>query len=347
MKRVVMGRYPAGELKETDFRLEEAPMPVPRDGELLVRTIFLGIEPRQRVIINPTSDDNREMRPAGAMCAPGKVIPGSMLGEVIKSKNPSYQVGDIVEGFMGWTEYAVTDGKPHPTNNPAGLQIRDRSLGPLEHHLGIFGLPGITPLLALRYEGKLKPGETMVVTTAAGMVGCLAAQLGKLAGARVVGLTSRAEKCAYLLDELHLDAAINYRDSDHNYRDSDDLAADVKAACPDGVDYFFDNCGGPVAEAVTTHMKPDARYTGSGFVAHYNESKWGQSNKFRGMFMVHHYVDEYPAARRELAELMNAGKLSYRITFFEGVEQAPRALIDLLKGRNIGKYLVRVGPEPR
>jgi NADPH-dependent curcumin reductase CurA len=338
MKRVVMNRYPSGELTEEDFRLEDAPLPLIEDGELLVRTIYLGIEPRQRTVINPTTDDNREMRPAGAMCAPGKVIPGSMLGEVMESNNADYQVGDIVEGFMGWTQYAVTDGKPHPTNNPAGVQIRDRSLGALEHHLGIFGLPGITPLLALRYEGKLKPGETMVVTTAAGMVGCLAAQLGRLAGARVVGLTSRDEKCAYLLDELGLDGAINYRDSE-------DLVAEVAAACPEGIDYFFDNCGGPVAEAVKTQMKRDARYTGSGFVAHYNESKWGQSDKFRGMFMVHHYVDEYPAARRELADLMNAGKLGYRITFFDGIETAPGALIDLLKGRNIGKYLVRVGPD--
>ena len=339
MKRVVMARYPVGELAKADFRVEEVPLPKPADGELLVRTIFLGIEPRQRVIINPTTEDNREMRPLGAMCAPGKVIPGSMLGEVMSSNNPAYQVGDIVEGFMGWTEYAVTDGSPHPTNNPAGLQIRDRALGALEHHLGLFGLPGITPLLALRYEGKLGPGETMVVTTAAGMVGSIAAQLGKLAGARVVGLTSRDDKCAYLLDELKLDAAINYRASE-------DLIAEVKAACPDGVDYFFDNCGGPVSDAVQTQMKPAARHTGSGFVAHYNEAKWGQSDKFRGMFMVHHYVDEYPAARRELADLMHGGKLSYRMTFFDGIGQAPRALIDLLKGRNIGKYLVRVGPDP-
>lgn len=339
MKRVVMERYPSGELEEGDFRLEEAPMPVVNDGEFLVRTIFLGIEPRQRTVINPTTDDNREMRPAGAMCAPGKVIPGSMLGEVMETRNPDYQLGEVVEGFMGWTEYAVSDGAPHPTNNPAGVQIRDRSLGALAHHLGLFGLPGITPLLALRYEGKLTPGETMVVTTAAGMVGSIAAQLGKLAGARVVGLTSREEKCAYLRDELELDAAINYRDSD-------DLVAEVKAACPDGIDYFFDNCGGPVSDAVKTQMNPNARYTGSGFVAHYDESKWGQSDKFRGMFMVHHYVDEYPAARRELADLLHAGKLSYRITVFDGIAAAPRALIDLLKGRNIGKYLVRVGPDP-
>lgn len=340
MKRVVMERYPAGELTEGDFRLEEVPIPQPGPGEFLVRTIFLGIEPRQRVIINPTTEDNREMRPAGAMCAPGKVIPGSMLGEVVQSHHPGYRVGDIVEGFMGWTEYAVTDGTPHPTNNPAGVQIRERDLGPIEHYLGIFGLPGITPLLALRYEGKLKPGETMVVTTAAGMVGSLAAQLGKLAGARVVGLTSREEKCRYLLEELRLDAAINYRQSR-------DLAAEVAAACPAGVDYFFDNCGGPVSDAVKTCMNPAARYTGSGFVAHYNAAEWGQSDHFRGMFMVHHYVEDYPAARRELADLMDAGKLAYRMTYFDGIEQAPRALIDLLQGRNIGKYLVRVGPDPQ
>jgi NADPH-dependent curcumin reductase CurA len=289
--------------------------------------------------MNPTTHDNREMRPHGAMCGPGKVIPGSVLGEVVQSRHPDYPDGALVESFSGWTELAVSDGQPHPTNNPAGVQIRDHTLGGIEHHVGLFGLPGMTALLAVRYEGKIQPGETMVVTTAAGMVGSIASQLGKLWGARVVGLTSREEKCDYLRNELGLDAAINYRDSS-------DLEAEVGAACPDGVDYFFDNAGGPSAAAVRPHMNPGARYTGCGFVAHYDEKDWGQSDMFRGVFMIHHYVDEYPAARRELADMLRNGQMKIRTTIFDGIEKAPGALIALLSGENIGKYLVRVGDDP-
>ena len=339
MRRVVQARHPDGPLRPEDFRLETIPTERAGPGEFLVRTIYLGLEPRQRVIINPTTDDNREMRPTGAMCAPGKHIPGSSLGEVVESSHLNYAVGDIVEGFLGWREYAATNGEPHPTNNPAGIMKVDRSLGALPHHLGIFGLPGLTPLLALRYEGRVQPGETMVVTTAAGMVGSIAAQLGKLAGARVVGLTSRDAKCDYLLNDLRLDGAINYRTADP-------LEEAVAAACPDGVDYFFDNCGGPVSDVIKRFMNEGARYTGSGFVAHYDEKSWGQSEKFRGMFMVHNHVEDYPEGRQELAHLIQDGKIDYRITVFDGIENAPGALIDLLKGKNIGKYLVKVGPEP-
>ena len=339
MQQIVQAQYPDGPLKLADFRLETVPTARAGPGQFLIRSIYLGPEPRQRPIINPTTDDNREMRPAGAMCDIGKVIPGSSLGEVVESNHPDYAVGDIVEGFLGWREYVATDGTPHPTNNPAGIIKVDTSLGALPHHLGLFGLPGITPLLALRYEGKPKPGETMVVTTAAGMVGSLACQLGKLAGARVVGLTSRDEKCDYLRNELQLDGVINYRSADP-------LEDAVRACCPAGVDYFFDNCGGPVSDTIKGFMNPGARYTGSGFIALYNEKGWGQSDKFRGMYMVHDYVEDYPQARRELAELFNSGKLSYRITIFDGIDKAPAALIGMMNGDNIGKYLVQVGPEP-
>lgn len=336
MKQVVLNQYPSGTPAIDDFRVEEIEIPAVGQGQFLLRTIFLGIEPRQRPMLNPTTDDNREMRPHGAPCGPGKVIPGSALGEVVESRHADFAVGDLVEGFWGWSEYVVTDGSPHPTNNPAGCQVRDTSLGAPEHHLGLFGLPGITAFLAVEGEGKLQTGETMVVSTAAGMVGSIAAQLGKLAGARVVGLTSLERKCDYLRDELNLDGAINYRAAA-------DLKAAVSGACPDGVDYFFDNCGGPIAEAVVAHLNPHGRYTGCGFIAHYNQAQWGQSDHFRGMFSVHQHVPEYGRARRSLADLLRNGQLRYRTTVFEGLEEAPRAFIDLLEGKNIGKYLVRVG----
>ncbi len=337
MKRVVLDRYPDGSPVRSDFRVEEVDVPPVGDGEFLVRTLFLGIEPRQRPMLNPTTDDNRPMRPYGAPCGPGRVIPGSALGEVVESRHPGYQSGDLVEGFWGWCEYEASDGSPHPTNNPAGIQVRDRSLGDPQHHLGLLGLPGITAYLAVESEGRVSAGDTVVVTTAAGMVGSIAAQLCQLAGAKVVGVTSTAEKCRYLLDELNLDGAIGYRAAE-------DLGEAVSAACPDGIDYFFDNCGGEISAAIVPHLNERGRYTGCGFVANYNELKWGQSDHFRGMFSVHEHVAEYPRARRALAELFDSGELSYRMTIFEGIERAPRALIDLLAGKNIGKYLVRVSP---
>ncbi|MFM8535879.1 MAG: zinc-binding dehydrogenase, partial [Acidimicrobiia bacterium] len=185
----------------------------------------------------------------------------------------------------------------------------------------------------------LRKGETMVVTTAAGLVGSIAAQLGKLAGARVVGVTGRDYKVRYLLDELRLDQAIDYRAES-------DLGAAIRKACPGGVDYFFDNTGGSIADTVLAQLSPGGRHTNCGQISSYDTMNWGQSRRFSGQFSIHNFVLEYAGAQRELAALLRNGKLSYRATIFEGLSAAPGALIRLLAGENIGKYLVRVGPDP-
>ena len=338
-QQVFLVQNPDGPLRAENFSLEKRPLAAMQPGQFVVRTIFLGIEPRQRLIINPTTPDNVAMRPHGAMCGPGRVIPGSSAGQVIASAHPGFSVGDLVEGFMGWREYVVTDGAPHPTNNPAGVLKCDPSLGSLQDFLCVLGTPGFTALLALRHEGKLRRGETMVVTTAAGLVGSIAAQLGKLAGARVVGLTGRDYKVRYLLDKLRLDQAIDYRAET-------DLGAAVRKACPQGVDYFFDNTGGSIADVILAQLNPGGRHTNCGQVSSYDTMNWGQSRRFGGQFSIHNHVTEYSGAQCELAALLRSGQLTYHATIFDGLAAAPGALIRLLAGENIGKYLVRVGPDP-
>ncbi|MBM3515882.1 MAG: zinc-binding dehydrogenase [Alphaproteobacteria bacterium] len=176
----------------------------------------------------------------------------------------------------------------------------------------------------------------MVITSAAGMVGCLAGQLGKHFGARVVGLTSTDEKVSYIVNELGFDVGINYRSTA-------DLDAAIRASCPQGVDYFFDNTAGDQAEVIRRHLNPGGRVTQCGLVAHYNDSRpWGQSAKFHGQFTVHHHVPRYAAGRKALADLLGKGVLRYNRTEFAGLESAPEAFISLLQGRNIGKFLVKV-----
>jgi NADPH-dependent curcumin reductase CurA len=286
--------------------------------------------------MNPTTDDNRGMRRHGAITDIGRLMPGTVLGEVVESRHARYPVGAMVEGFLGWQNYALTTGAPHPAHNPEGVIVCDPSLAPAIEFVCALGIPGLTAWLAHKHEGRLETGETMVVTSAAGMVGCLAGQIGKHFGARVVGLTGTDEKVAYLTGDLGFDVAINYRTTP-------DLGAAIGAACPAGVDYFFDNTAGDQGEIVRRHLTSKGRVTQCGLVAHYNENAaWGQSRKFHGQFTIHDHVPEYAGGRRALAELLRLGVLHYNRTEFDGLEATPGAFISLLQGGNIGKFVVRV-----
>lgn len=333
--KVVLNAYPEGMPKPSDFRIEESPVPEPGEGEVLIRTMYIGLEPRIRLMMNPTSDDNKAMRPHGAMTDIGKVMPGTVLGVVVKTKNEKYRVGDVVEGFLGWQNYVVTDGEPHPSNNPEGLAICDIEIADAVDYIGPLGAPGLTAILALKHEGKLEEEETMVITSAAGMVGSLAGQLGLLCDAWVVGVTSTDEKCAYLKDQLDFDVAINYKTTE-------DLGAAIKEACPDGVDYFFDNTGGEMAETIKTQLSKNGRVTRCGIVANYNKKGWNQSEQFAGQFTVHDHVPEYKEARKTMADLVKDEAIRYELKVFDGLESAPEAFIGLLSGQNTGKWVVKV-----
>ena len=334
-RQIVLNAYPDGMPKPSDWRLEKGPIPEPGENEMLIKTLYLGLEPRLRLMMNPTTDDNRAMRPHGAMTDLGRVMPGTILGEVVMSNNPKYKVGDVVEGFLGWQNYVVTTGEPHPTNNPEGVAICDTSLADPVEFIGPLGTPGLTAILALKHEGKLEPEETMVVTSAAGMVGCLVGQLGLLCDAWVVGLTSTDEKYSYLKDQLDFDVAINYKTAE-------DLSAALKEACPDGIDYFFDNTGGELAELIKKHLSPKGRVTRCGIIANYNKTGWKQSEQFSGQFSVHDHVPEYTEARKTMADLLEDDAIQYELKVFDGLDSAPEAFIGLLSGQNIGKWVVRV-----
>lgn len=334
-RKIVLNAYPAGMPKPSDWRIEEGPVPEPGDNEILIRTMYLGLEPRLRLMMNPTNDENRAMRPHGAMTDIGKVMPGTVLGAVVKSNNPKYRIGDVVEGFFGWQNYVVTDGKPHPSNNPEGTAICDTELADPIDFIGPLGAPGLTAILALKHEGKLEPEETMVITSAAGMVGSLAGQLGLLCDAWVVGLTSTDEKCKYLKDILDFDVAINYKTTE-------DLSAALKEACPDGINYFFDNTGGDLADTIKKQLSKNGRVTRCGMIANYNKKNWNQSEQFAGQFSVHDHVLEYDEARKTMGDLIKDEAIQYGLKVFDGLDAAPEAFIGLLSGENIGKWVVKV-----
>ena len=333
-RKVVLNAYPKGMPKKSDFRIEESSIPELGEDEMLIRTLYIGLEPRIRLMMNPTNEENKAMRPHGAMTDIGRVIPGTILGTVVKSNNENYNTGDIIEGFLGWQNYVVTDGKPHPTNNPEGVVVCNTELGEPVHHIGPLGAPGLTSILALKHEGKLQPEETMVITSAAGMVGSIAGQLGLLCDAWVVGLTSSEEKCKYLTDKLNFDVAINYKTTN--------VEEEIKKACPDGVDYFFDNTGGDLADIIKKQLTKSGRVTRCGIIANYNKTGWNQSQQFSGQFSVHNHVDEYPEARKTISELLKDDALQYELKEFDGLDSAPEAFIELLEGKNIGKWVIKV-----
>ena len=333
-RKIVLNSHPDGMPTKDNFKLIESALPDLGDEDILIRTLYIGLEPRIRLMMNPTNEENKAMRPHGAMTDINKIIPGTTLGTVVKSNNPNFKTGDIVEGFFGWQNYIITDGKPHPTNNPEGLVVCDTDLAEAVHHIGPLGAPGLTSILALKHEGKLQPEETMVITSAAGMVGSIAGQLGLLCDAWVVGLTSTDEKCKYLIENLNFDVAINYK--------SENVAEALKKACPDGVDYFFDNTGGDLADIIKKQLSKSGRVTRCGIIANYNKTGWNQSEQFAGQFSVHNHVNEYTAARKTMSELLQDDAIQYELKVFDGLDTAPEAFIKLLEGKNIGKWVIKV-----
>jgi len=333
-KQIILRKHPQGIPKLSDFEIKETVLPNITENQILIRNIYIGLEPRTRLMLNPTTKENEAMRPHGAMTGIGRVIPGTILGTVEQTRNSSFKEGDIVEGFLGWQNYVITDGKPHPTNNPEGLALCNTNLAEAIHHIGPLGAPGLTAILALKHEGKLKPNETMIVTSAAGMVGSLAGQLGLLQGAKVVGITSSNQKCQYLKDKLNFTACINYKEEDINNI--------LKELCPEGIDYFFDNTGGEMANIIRGHLNKNGRVTRCGIISNYNKTGWNQSEQFAGQFSVHHHVNEYTEARKEMAQLLKNKSIEYEYKTFEGLENTPMAFIGLLNGNNIGKWIVKL-----
>jgi NADPH-dependent curcumin reductase CurA len=335
-RRIVLASRPVGEPKPDNFRLEEFPVPKPGSGELLLRTLWLSLDPymRGRMSAGPSY---------AAPVAIDQTMVGGTVSEVVASNNPGFAVGDIIIGSAGWQTHVVSDGK--------GLRKLDPKLAPPSTALGVLGMPGMTAYCGLLEIGKPQTGETVVVAAASGPVGSLVGQIAKLKGARAVGIAGGPKKCAYVKDELGFDDCVDHR--------APDFAQQLAAACPKGIDVYFENVGGAVFEAVLPLFNAFARVPVCGLVSQYSATELPPGpNKLpllmrnvltkrltiRG-FIVSDFANRQGDFLRDVAAWLREGKIKYREDVVDGLEKAPTALIGLLKGENFGKMLVRVAPK--
>src|SRR5579871_2077371 len=334
-KRIVLASRPVGEPKASDFRIENNPIPTPGDGQVLLRTIWLSLDPYMR----------GRMSDAPSYAAPvpiGGVMEGGTVSEVIASNNPAFAKGDIVVERTGWQTHALSDGK--------GLTKIDPKLAPISTAVGVLGVPGLTAYVGLLDIGKPQRGETVVVAAALGAVGSAVGQIAKIKGARAVGIAGGKDKCAYVKNELGFDECLDHRDPD--------FAAKLKGACPKGIDVYFENVGGAVFEAVFPLLNNFARVPVCGLIAHYNDRqpaapKWAGAMMFavltKRLTIRGFIVSDFAARRndflRDMSGWVREGKVKYKEFVTDGLDSAPEAFMGLLKGANFGKQLVRVGPD--
>jgi hypothetical protein len=334
-KRIVLASRPVGEPKPSDFRTEETPIPTPGEGQVLLRTIWLSLDPYMRGRMNDG--------PSYAAPVPiGGVMEAGTVNEVIASNNPGFAKGDIVLARAGWQTHALSDGK--------GLARIDPKIAPISTAVGVLGMPGMTAYTGLLDIGKPQAGETVVVAAASGAVGSAVGQIARIKGARAVGIAGGKDKCEHVKKELGFDDCLDHRDPD--------LAAKLKEACPGGIDVYFENVGGAVFEAVFPLLNNFARVPVCGLIAHYNATeakppKWAAAMMFsiltkrltfRG-FIVSDFAGRRDDFLRDMSQWVREGKVKYKEFVTEGLDSAPGAFMGLLKGANFGKQLVRVGPD--
>lgn len=333
-RRIVLASRPVGMPTAENFRLEEDPVPEPRHGEVLVRALWLSLDPYMR----------GRMSAGKSYASPnpvGGVMTGGVCGRVEKSQDPAFQEGDIVQGFaLGWQDYAIA----------TSAQIRkvDPTLAPISTSVGILGMPGMTAYFGLLEVGRPVPGDTVLVSAASGAVGAAVGQIAKIGGCRVVGTAGSDDKVDYITKELGFDAGINYRTAG-------DLNAAVREACPDGVDVYFDNVGGPVTDAAFANLAQWGRVAICGQISQYNNTEEAMGPRsLRHVlinqasvegFLVFRFTQKYPIALRRMARWIKEGKLRYREDVVEGLERAPEAFMGLLQGKNFGKLVVKVADE--
>jgi NADPH-dependent curcumin reductase len=326
-RRIVLASRPQGAVSADNFRLEEAPLADLERGLFRVRNLYLSIDPYMRGRMNETKS-------YAAPLAVGDVMIGGTVSEVVESKHDGYAVGDKVLGMFGWQDYASSDG----------TEVRkiDDARVPPTAYLGAAGMPGVTAWYGLNKIIAPKAGQTVVVSAASGAVGSVVGQLAKLAGCRAVGIAGGVEKCRYVVDELGLDACVDYK--------AGNLYRDLKAATPDGVDGYFENVGGEVLDATLARMNPFGRIALCGMIAGYDgqPAPLKQPSILLTMrllvqgFIVTEHLDLWPEALGALVELVAQQKLRYRESIAQGLESAPGALMGLLQGKNFGKQLVKI-----
>ncbi len=335
-RQIVLAARPKGEPQDSDFRLEESAIPSPGEGQVLLRTLYLSLDPYMR----------GRMSAAASYAKPlevGDVMEGGTVSRVEQSNAPAFKTGDVVLAYSGWQEYAV--GKAEHL-----LKI-DGSLGPVSYAVGVLGMPGMTAYTGLLNIGQPKEGETVVVAAASGAVGSVVGQIAKIKGCRAVGVAGGKEKCDFVRQELGFDDCIDHR--------SPGFPAELKAACPNGIDVYFENVGGAVWAAVFPLLNAFARIPVCGLIALYNATELPPGPDrtplfmsailvkrltFRG-FIVSDYNSQRPEFLREVSQWIREGRIKYREDIVDGLENAPKAFQGLLKGTNFGKLLVRVSAE--
>jgi NADPH-dependent curcumin reductase len=327
-KQVLLATRPDGWVKESDFRIVETPLPSPADGQVLLRNLYLSLDPYMRGAMN-------EKRAYGAPLNIGDVMLGETVGEVVESRNPKFKVGDTVTTYAGWQQYATSDGK--------NLRPVDPRLIPASAYLGAAGMPGVTAWYGLLKIGEPKAGETVVVSAASGAVGSVAGQIAKIKECRVVGVAGGASKCDYVTGELGFDACIDHRSA--NWYEA------LAQATPKGIDVYFENVGGAILDAVLARCNPFARIPLCGMIAEYNaKERYGVRNlisavgnriKLQG-FIISDHFNIWPEALAQLTQWIREGRIKYRESITEGLENAPAAFIGLFKGENFGKQIVKI-----
>lgn len=331
-RQIRLAARPAGLPTLSDFELAYSPMPSEVGGELLIRAIYLSLDPYMRGRMNDGASYARPL-------ALGEVMVGGAVGCVVSSGDPSFRDGDVVEGMFGWQEYAVARG--------GAVRRIDPDLAPISTSLGVLGMPGLTALFGVRDVGQPRAGETVVVSGAAGAVGMIAGQIARMHECRVVGMAGTDAKTSWLLDELGFDAALNYRNGGVAAFESS-----LAAACPDGVDVYFDNVGGTTTDAVVQRLNVGARIALCGQISQYNLEAPELGPRWLGElivrqarvegFLVSAYAGRFGEGLEQLTRWLLAGKLKYREDVAQGIESAPQAFIGMLQGRNQGKQLVQL-----
>lgn len=327
--KFLLAARPVGMLKRSDWTFTEEPVAEPKDGELLVQVLYISLDPAMRMWIN---EARSYMPPVGI----GEVMRALGVAIVTASRNPGFAAGEHVSGMFGVQEYALTDGR--------GVRKVDPRIVPLPKYLSVLGMPGMTAYFGLLDTGQPKPGETVVVSAAAGAVGSLVGQIAKIKNCRVVGIAGSDAKCRYIKDELGFDAAIDYK--------SEDVKRSLRKHCPEGIDVYFDNVGGAILDAALAQLRLRARIVVCGAISQYNNttpvtelsnylSLISNRATMKGMLVLD-YVDRYPQAGAEMAGWMAAGKLKSREDIVEGLATFPETLLKLFKGENSGKLMLKV-----
>jgi NADPH-dependent curcumin reductase CurA len=327
-QRVVLASYPEGWVTEGNFRLETAPIPKPGEGEVLVKNLWLSLDPYMRGRMSQQKSYAKGVEI-------GEVMSGETAGEVLESKHPKFKPGDKVTAPSGWQLYWCGKGEM--------LNKVDASKAPLSYFLGCLGMPGRTAYFGMKDICQPKPGETVVVSAASGAVGSVVGQLAKAWGCHAVGIAGGKAKCDYVVKELGFDACIDYK--------AGNLFDNLKAACPKGVDALFENVGGEIFDTTMRVMNLRGRITICGLISDYNAKEPYGLKNFRAILVnrlkvqsmiVFDWLERYPEANQALLQLVASGKLKTRESVVQGLANAPKGLIGLLKGENFGKQLVKL-----